>query len=133
MLVLNQTLIFLILMLIGMYARKKGMLNKEVEAKISAVVVNIAYPAHLIGCHRHGPAYRHVGLPRSDFCRDPAARTDDCCSISSAASYGLQKGTARYCQSHGRLHEYRFHGCADDLGPVWFRHSHLYDRFLDSV
>lgn len=45
MLVLNQTLIFLILMLVGMYARKKGMLNKEVEAKISAIVVNIAYPA----------------------------------------------------------------------------------------
>lgn len=36
MLVLNQTLIFLILMLVGMYARKKGMLNKEAEAKISA-------------------------------------------------------------------------------------------------
>ena len=44
MLVLNQTLIFLILMLTGMYARKKGMLIKEVEARISSIVVNIAYP-----------------------------------------------------------------------------------------
>lgn len=63
MLVLNQTLIFLILMLVGMYARKKGMLNKEAEAKISAIVVNIAYPAIILsGVTGTGP---HIGT--SDF------------------------------------------------------------------
>ena len=48
MAVLNQTMIFLVLMLIGMYARKKGMLTKETEANISAIVVNIAYPAIIL-------------------------------------------------------------------------------------
>lgn len=56
MLVLNQTLIFLVLMLIGIYAKKKGMLTKDSESKISAVVVNIAYPAIILsGVTGSGP------------------------------------------------------------------------------
>lgn len=43
-------------MLIGMYARKKGMLTKETEAKLSAIVVNIAYPAIILtGVTGSGP------------------------------------------------------------------------------
>lgn len=48
MAVLAQTIVFLILMLVGIYARKKGIFTKEVESKISALVVNIAYPALIL-------------------------------------------------------------------------------------
>lgn len=57
--VLNQTLIFLFLMAIGMYDRKKGMLDENAESKISAIVVNIAYPAIILsGVTGKGP---HIG------------------------------------------------------------------------
>ena len=46
--VLEQTVIFFLIMLIGLYARKKGMLTKENQSQISAIVVNIAYPAIIL-------------------------------------------------------------------------------------
>lgn len=46
--VLEQTFIFFLIMLIGVYARKKGMLTKENQSQISAIVVNIAYPAIIL-------------------------------------------------------------------------------------
>ena len=48
MAVLQQTLIFLLLMLAGVYARKRGMFTKDAEQKISSIVVNICYPALIL-------------------------------------------------------------------------------------
>ena len=48
MAVLAQTVVFLILMLVGIYARKKGIFTKEVESNISALVVSIAYPVLIL-------------------------------------------------------------------------------------
>ena len=46
--VLQQMLIFFVMMAVGMYARKKNMLTKDNQAQISAIVVNIAYPAIIL-------------------------------------------------------------------------------------
>lgn len=46
--VLQQMLIFFVMMGIGMYARKKNMLTKDNQSQISAIVVNIAYPAIIL-------------------------------------------------------------------------------------
>ena len=46
--VLQQMLIFFIMMGIGMYARKKNMLTKDNQSQISSIVVNIAYPAIIL-------------------------------------------------------------------------------------
>ena len=46
--ILEQTVIFFLIMLIGLYARKKGMLTKENQSQISAIVVNIVYPAIIL-------------------------------------------------------------------------------------
>lgn len=48
MAVLQQMLIFLCLMLVGIYARRKGMLTEKNQQQISAITVNIAYPAIIL-------------------------------------------------------------------------------------
>ena len=48
MLVLKQMLIFFLLMLVGVIARKKGMLTEDNQSQISSIVVNIAYPAIIL-------------------------------------------------------------------------------------
>lgn len=48
MLVLRQMMIFFLLMLVGMIARKKGMLTENNQSQISSIVVNIAYPAMIL-------------------------------------------------------------------------------------
>ena len=48
MMVLQQMLIFLCLMLLGIVAREKGMLTDSNQKQISALVVNIAYPAIIL-------------------------------------------------------------------------------------
>ncbi|MBR2214655.1 MAG: AEC family transporter [Selenomonadaceae bacterium] len=60
MMVLQQMLIFLCLMLLGVWAREKGMLTEDNQKQISALVVNIAYPAIILsgvsgnGAHMEG-------------------------------------------------------------------------------
>ena len=44
MAVLNQALIFFLLMLVGIYARCTKMITPENQQQLSAIVVNIAYP-----------------------------------------------------------------------------------------
>lgn len=46
--VLEQTVIFLLIILIGIYARKQGMITPDNQSQISAIVVNIAYPAIIL-------------------------------------------------------------------------------------
>lgn len=48
MMVFRQMLIFLCLMLLGIYARRKGMLDEHNQKQISSLVVNIAYPAIIL-------------------------------------------------------------------------------------
>lgn len=48
MAVLNQAVIFFLLMLVGIYARRAKMITPENQEQISAVVVNIAYPAIIL-------------------------------------------------------------------------------------
>jgi hypothetical protein len=48
MAVLQQMIIFALLMLAGCYARRKGMVTKENQAQLSAVVVRIAYPSIIL-------------------------------------------------------------------------------------
>lgn len=48
MAVLQQMLIFFILIAIGIYARKKSIITKENQAQFSALVVNVTYPALIL-------------------------------------------------------------------------------------
>lgn len=54
--VLQQMLIFFLLMFLGMYARSKGMLSEANKQQLSALVVKIAYPAIVLsGVSGNGP------------------------------------------------------------------------------
>ena len=48
MMVLQQMAIFFLLMLLGIAARKQGMLNEKNQQQISSLVVNIAYPVIIL-------------------------------------------------------------------------------------
>lgn len=54
--VLQQMLIFFLLMFLGIYARRNGMLSEANQQQISALVVKIAYPAIILsGVSGNGP------------------------------------------------------------------------------
>ncbi|MCI6100300.1 MAG: AEC family transporter [Selenomonas sp.] len=56
MAVFQQMVIFFLLILVGFYARHKGMITSENQAQISAIVVRIAYPAIILsGALADGP------------------------------------------------------------------------------
>lgn len=46
--VFQQMLIFFLLMLLGIYARRKGIINEANMSQISALAVNVAYPAIIL-------------------------------------------------------------------------------------
>ena len=46
--VLNQAVIFFLLMLVGIYARRTSLITPENQQKLSGIVVNIAYPAIIL-------------------------------------------------------------------------------------
>lgn len=48
MAVLHQAVIFFLLMLVGVYARRTKMITPENQQQLSAIVVNIAYPAIIL-------------------------------------------------------------------------------------
>lgn len=48
MAVLQQTVIFFLIMLIGIYARRKGIITPDNQNSLSALVVNIAYPCIIV-------------------------------------------------------------------------------------
>jgi predicted permease len=48
MVVLQQMLIFLIMMIIGLIARKRGMITADNQKQLSAIVINIANPAMIM-------------------------------------------------------------------------------------
>ncbi len=59
MVVLQQMIIFALLILVGLYARTKKMITDENQAQVSALVVRIAYPAIILsGALVDGP---HIG------------------------------------------------------------------------
>ena len=54
--VFQQMLIFFLLMLLGIYARRKGMISDKNMGQLSAITVNIAYPAIILsGVAGNGP------------------------------------------------------------------------------
>ncbi|MGM9517517.1 MAG: AEC family transporter [Acidaminococcus sp.] len=56
MLVLQQMVIFVLLMLVGAWARKKQILTEENQSQITQLVLNIAYPAIILsGVTGEGP------------------------------------------------------------------------------
>ncbi len=56
MLVLQQMIVFLLLMLVGIVARKQGMLTDENQPQLTKIVVNLAYPAIILsGVTGNGP------------------------------------------------------------------------------
>lgn len=67
MLVLQQMIIFVLLMLVGAWARKKQILTEENQAQITQLVLNIAYPAIILsgvtgeGPHIAGPELLQAG------------------------------------------------------------------------
>lgn len=63
MLVLQQMIIFLLLMLVGIVARKQGLLTNENQPQLTKIVVNIAYPAIILsGVTGDGPHIEGVEL-----------------------------------------------------------------------
>ncbi len=61
MLVLQQMVIFVLLMLVGAWARKKQILTEENQTQITQLVLNIVYPAIILsGVTREGP---HIAGP----------------------------------------------------------------------
>lgn len=59
MAVLQQMVIFFIMMAVGLYARHKKIITEENQAQLSSLVVNIAYPAIILsGAVAGGP---HIG------------------------------------------------------------------------
>ena len=46
--VLNQAVIFFLLMLVGIYARRTSLITPENQQKLSGIVVNIVYPAIIL-------------------------------------------------------------------------------------
>lgn len=46
--VLNQAVIFFLLMLVGIYARRTSLITPENQQKLSGIVVNIAYPTIIL-------------------------------------------------------------------------------------
>lgn len=67
MLVLQQMVIFVLLMLVGAWARKKQILTEKNQAQITQLVLNIAYPAIILsgvtgeGSHIAGPELLQAG------------------------------------------------------------------------
>ena len=48
MILLKQMMVLLIMMLVGVYCRKKGIFNDEANKRISSLVVNVANPALIL-------------------------------------------------------------------------------------
>nr|WP_296826921.1 hypothetical protein [uncultured Megasphaera sp.] len=127
MLILQQMIIFVLLMAVGALARRYEILTPANQPQITKLVVNIAYPA----LPARGPASKgqswHMLLVSPGHAGPPHGLCLD-----SAADPPLSQEALRHRQCHGHLHQYRLHGRSHDRRHLREGRPHLYDRPLDS-
>ena len=132
--VLQQMLIFVIIMVVGAWARKKNILTPDNQGQITQLVLQVAYPAIILsgvtgdGPHMEGGALLYAfGVVVVMLALLMLAAF----LIPRILHYG--KAEKRHRERHGRLYEHRLHGRSHGGCYLWKGSAHLYDGSSHSL